>query len=1175
MVHIRKVEIFGFKSFGFKNTVVDFRPGLISISGPNGSGKSNILDAMIFAMGENRPKIMRVDKLKSLLHDEDARRAQKMARVSVHFDNSDRKIPADYDSVEITREMDDKGENIYYLNKKKTNRSHILNLLDVAKAGLHQLNAVQQGTVTRIAEFTPEEKREAIENLIGISSFDEKKAESKKQLDDADMRLEVALARMGEMKKRIDDLEEERNLKMRHDLLEREIGRLEAISSFNHLKTVMAQKQTKEQKLDELSSKTINLERERTVIRDEIKSTEAKKDGLMEAADTYQQEKASIDAELSKTMQEFEQARTEVTVAKKQADQIRERLHHIPGEIQTIHDTMHAAKSHAAQIRQTLEESSSKKDRINADVKTVLTELDAVAARQSEILEKKSKFDAKIKKLGSLLNESKLKLSQLQSNLSETDAKIAANSAKQNDYNTESKRLLDLKSKLDSVVYNHKAAVAELESRLSGLDIKRAKTEKYIEDLGLMLEKSSKAGNKYDAKIRLVKDMMHEDYSAAKLKENADELGILGLAYELISWNKEDERAVLAASSDWIKATVVKDFATLVSLAEYVRHKGLPKLRIIPLDAIPKIKPDLPNQSGVIAALSDRVSCDSRHSALKTFLFGGVILAESRKAAYGLSRQGHRAVTPDGELFEPKSAAAVIDVNSRISKLTKIISMSTSVDGLLASVSLLRKHVQRKRNSLKRIDASIRDCRDRLHISQTGLATSSQTRDDLALQIDTKSKTLDGLAARITDLEKRRSYLTAEIAKQESYVSSLTDRVSLTQENYSDGELHRIAGELTRLNAKKSALENERTGILDDYHVKSSKMAQLEAQETKETTIIKNLQEEKDRLELDMRSLEETIAISSKSIESGNADLVKLRETEQELISTSGDSVGELKKYDDRLRDLNDQDKSLTKNINQTERSTDSLSRDLRDLREKQTNLQRMLDGFDFDVNTADDFDVEPVLQALSAEQRGLTALNAKAPATYLEASYGYRSMSSRKNSLEEERNRIVRFIEEIEKDKRQTFLDAFDRVDKEVRHMFSKMIGGNAYLELQNEDDIFNSGVSYMIQLPDKKKRESTSISGGEKTLAGIVFVLALQKLEPSPFYLFDEVDAHLDSQNSERLSKILEERSKESQFIMVSLKESVVEKAKLIYGVFSKNGVSDVVTYKDKRLPSVITSS
>ena len=110
MVHIKKVEIFGFKSFGFRNTVVDFRPGLVSISGPNGSGKSNILDAIIFASGEMRPKVMRVDKIRSLIHDvSSSGGGSRMARVSVHFENSDRKIPFDSDSVEITRELSPDG----------------------------------------------------------------------------------------------------------------------------------------------------------------------------------------------------------------------------------------------------------------------------------------------------------------------------------------------------------------------------------------------------------------------------------------------------------------------------------------------------------------------------------------------------------------------------------------------------------------------------------------------------------------------------------------------------------------------------------------------------------------------------------------------------------------------------------------------------------------------------------------------------------------------------------------------------------------------------------------------------------------------------------------------------------------------------------------------------------
>ena len=122
---------------------------------------------------------------------------------------------------------------------------------------------------------------------------------------------------------------------------------------------------------------------------------------------------------------------------------------------------------------------------------------------------------------------------------------------------------------------------------------------------------------------------MHEDYSISKLKHDAENLGIEGLVYEILSWNKKYERAVLAVCSDWIKAVVVKNFEALVSLAQSVREKKLPKLKIIPLEEIPDFKLDIPNDPAIIGILSDFVSCDPRFNSLKTFLFGNTILAVS------------------------------------------------------------------------------------------------------------------------------------------------------------------------------------------------------------------------------------------------------------------------------------------------------------------------------------------------------------------------------------------------------------------------------------------------------------------------------------------------------------------------------------------------------------------
>ena len=1174
MVHVKKVEIFGFKSFGFKNTTVQFEPGLVSISGPNGSGKSNILDAIIFAMGENKPKVMRVDKLRSLIHDiEGTRRGPKMARSSVHFDNSDRKIPVDSDVVEITRELDESGDNTYYLNKKKTQRSHVLDLLDMANAGLGQLNAVQQGTVTRISEFTSEEKRKTIEDLIGLSYFDEKKSESIKQLDEADRRLEIALAKMGEIKKRIDELEEERNQKLRHDILERELNRYKAIAAANKMKVISAKKSTKETTLHELTQEMTSLDGERTVLRGEISILDAEKSTLMKSANDYSQAKASLDVEISSAMEQYEIDNSAISASKKRLEQINTRIPEIKIELDGISTARQDIDIKIQKIKDSIESTNEQIKKINTDLETIDLGRNKILTEQSEAAAKQSEIDGKIKILTGQLNDVKLKLSKVQNEKDESILKIKSNSEKFTQLEKDILELTGIESKLQTLTHNHSSSISELKSRITKLKTRKLKINTDMDELGFILEKSDKAANQYESKIKTVKGFMHEDYTVAKLKEDADKLGIDGLVYEMISWDKKYERSVLAVSSDWIKAIVVKDFATLLGIAEVARNKKLPKLKIIPLDAIPKFKLNLPNEPGILGILSDFVTADDVHSALKTFLFGNIILTETRESAYNLSQLGYKSVTLSGEYFEAKNGTVVIDINSKISKLTKLISMSSDIDGLFQSISLIKRYMLKKKHSLKKLDDSIQSYSDRLSLSENNFTSATENYSNLKSRITSAKIMKEQLTSRISDLTSRTSAIESEISTNESHAESLLDRISIVEQNYASGEQTRIASELLKMNNKKSDIEKHYTTIMNEYRDKSSQLTAMQTQDNREKSQVSRLSDEEDSLHSEYLEVESKIQNLEKQKDPKRLILEKLREQEQVLISTSGSSIGEVQEIDDKLKVLSENDKIHTTKINNLARQSDSLTRDLRDLVENEVKLQHILSAFGFDKNM-ETFDVETIVQGLNSELTSLSALNAKAPETYLEVSYGYRSMSTRKNSLEEERNSIVKFIEDIEKDKRQTFLDAFDKVDKEIRLIFNKMTGGNAWLELQNEDDIFNSGISYLIQFPNKPKRESTSISGGEKTLAAIVFVLALQKLKPSPFYLFDEVDAHLDAPNAERLSNILEERSKESQFIMVSLKDSVIQKAKLIYGVFPKNGVSHVVTYKDKRMPSVKSS-
>ena len=1172
LVHIKKVEIFGFKSFGFTNTTVQFETGLVSISGPNGSGKSNILDAIIFALGENKPKIMRVDKLRSLIHDiEGNRRGTKMARVSLHFDNSDRKIPVDSNSVVITREMDEGGENVYYLNQKQTNRNQILDLLEVANASLNQLNAVQQGTVTRISEFTAEEKRTVIEDLIGLAYFDEKKSESIKQLEDADRRLEVALARMDEIKKRIDELEAERNQKLRHEFINFELGRLHAISASNKMKAIQTEKLSKERSMHVLVSESKKMDEERAGFKKQISELESQKSAFMIEVNAYNQAKATIDSELSAAMQVYESANTETMTKTRRIEQINSRLPTIVTDLENLHQARLVIETQTTEQKEIIAKIKEDRSQIYEQIKLIESELSQVYKQQSHAIAQRKEIDNKIQGLNQKLNHAKLEFSKLESEIADSKSKIETNKNRLAEIDSESAKLLTLKSRLESIIENHKATIAELRGRISEHTSKHGKIEHDIDELNFILEKAAKAAAQFDAKIRVVKSIMHEDYTIAHLKEHRAELGIEGLVYEMISWDKEYERAVLAAASDWIKSFVVQDFGTLLSLAEVARSKKLPKLKIIPLEAIPKFSLSVPKDSEILGVLSNFVRCDAKYAPLLTFLFGNVLLVKNQDAGLRLSKAGYKTVTIDGEFFEAKATAVVIDINSKISKVTKIISMSTSVEGLHQSISLLKKYILKKRTVIKKVDGIIQNYRERLSISETGLANTDISYSDLKLKISSIEKIKSQLETRVSQLDRNIEKLTLDCSKEESLIASLEERITLMQENYADGENNRIASELNRLNERRSELMGKQSTIVNELREKESQLATLSAQEIGEKTKMQNLREEQSSLNHEKHDIETRLNQIAKDKDIANENLVKLREKEQNLIATSGTSISKLTEFDTTLSSLNEKERQITREINSLERQSDTLSRDIRDIVENEVKIQKVLEKYGYQEIT-ETFEVDSMLSPLESEMNSLTSkLNATAPQTFVEVSTGYRSMSDRKNELEEERNAIVRFIEEIDKDKRQTFLEAFDKVDKEIRDAFHTMTGGEAWLELQNEDDIFNSGISYLIQFPSKPKRESTSISGGEKTLAAIVFVLALQKLKPSAFYLFDEVDAHLDAPNSEKLAKIIEQRSAGSQFIMVSLKDSVVQKAKLIYGVFPKNGVSHVVTYKDKRIPSI----
>jgi chromosome segregation protein len=166
-------------------------------------------------------------------------------------------------------------------------------------------------------------------------------------------------------------------------------------------------------------------------------------------------------------------------------------------------------------------------------------------------------------------------------------------------------------------------------------------------------------------------------------------------------------------------------------------------------------------------------------------------------------------------------------------------------------------------------------------------------------------------------------------------------------------------------------------------------------------------------------------------------------------------------------------------------------------------------------------------------------------------------------NELEREKQAILQFMNEIDRKKRRIFMQAFRKISKKLQKHFSKLTdGGNAVLKLENPDEPFSGGVDLIVQFPNKPSIVVSGASGGERSVAAVAFLFAIQEFAPASFYMLDEIDAHLDAFHVSKLADLLVEESEKSQFIVITLKPEVVNKAQKVYGVYERNGVSNVIS-------------
>ena len=1167
-MHIKKLEVYGFKSFGFKNTAVYFERGLVAITGPNGSGKSNILDAIMFAIGENSPKTLRVDKFQSLFHDSQNSN-HRLIRVSLMFDNTDRGIPIDSDTVTLTRGIEGQnGESQYWLDGKKVTKTVIMELLEVVLAAPNKLNIVQQGMITRISELNSEESRRTIEDIVGLSYFDEKKAEALKQLEEADRRLEVAFARMGEIRKRIDELETERNEHLRYDQLIAELKRFKAVQISNTIRNLRYKLATSTQTLESNNQKSSHFSKLMEKTQLEIEKLDAEKSRFIQQVDSANKAKAQIAMRISGIVHDSERTKAMLSEFERRLADIERRLPSIHRSKQAAVQRIESTRAEVDKLKIEMEQKKAAIQDLKIKVTAINSEIEKITANITKYAALRDTTEKRLARMATLKGRIELTGARVEEKIKTINYK--------KDYNYSAITLLE------SEILTSKKSIAQLEGSLASYEVKlhdaarlsseianaKANLEKQLAGSADLLVRAENLVNKFEERATIAKNSMSEDLAIAELMKEKDRFSICGLVHDLIRWNKSYERPVLAAGSEWMKAFVVNNITSMIMIAAYAKEKKLPRLRIIPLDVVNRFKEkrDMPHDEvNVIGRLSDFVQSD--YDKLSKFLFSDILLVRNSSTAFMLSRKGYRTVSAYGELFEPAGGSMSVDFGGRITDMTKAILFGESVGNLRIMIAKLSKLIEEKNTELHEISERITAGESEKVQLELLIRDVQRSITKEKESSEAKEKSVSGLILDNHALQSEADLLLTELEKYSRRLTLLSPALEkLSSRLQSIGEEPSNKNEL----ADKNIVHNQIVKAIDVANIElgqtMSILGGLESKLELDMQHLVEMNQENERLSLELKERKYQIEDMYKKSQSLEGELKELRDQEQQIITSSGSAYSVLQEYERKIKALSESERKMSKEYNLIERESALLRKDIADLTSEESHQINNLLSLGY-KNLLDEIDVETAIKELTDEYEEVKSrINLRADEAYVQVMNGYRGMSTRRNQLESERNSIVSFIEQIVKEKEKVFMEAFQKVDSDIRATFEKMTGGLAWLEIENSEDIFSSGVMLLVQFPGKTvPRESTTLSGGEKTIAATVFLLALQSLKPSPFYLMDEVDAHLDAENTDRLSKVLLERSKDNQIIMVTLKDSTVAKAALIYGIYPKEGASQVVKYKN----------
>lgn len=1160
-MYLKALEINGFKSFANK-TVVEFDNGITSIVGPNGSGKSNILDAILWVLGEQSYKNIRAKESSDIIFSgSKSRKPKSMAEVSLIIENEDRYLDIDFSEIKITRRIFKSGENEYLLNNKKVRLKDINNLFIDTGIGKQAYSIIGQGRVERIISSSPMELKEIIEEAAGV-----KRAKNEK---------EISEKKLKEVKNEIEKIDYvEKDLEVRVNYLKKESEKARLFKSYTQKidteKYMILEYGINEKNLlkadytaksEQLKSKLENVQEEFLKKNSEWESENNHREELFEKLSAKKKENKENTSLIDNLKNEYSELVKKHSNLEIEANEKDKRKGNLDVDTKEKEEILKRSKEELDQINKALNEKKAQKDEVE---KKVL-----------ELKEKKSNIEDEIKKRTQKNSDFEVDKIKLRGENEDLEKRVISAKNEGKKYLVEKK---EIQSEIEKI-QNEKDDFENKKAEKEGFKLEKEAQIKQLDDeIDELRSDYSRINNqkndlryKYEnldskrrANINIIeKNEMFNRGIKYILNEKID--GVIGAFVNLIDIPVGYEEAIQTLSGGLFQDIIVKNTDIGKKCIQILKDKKLGRASFLPIENIKtgKMLSQLPKVEGVIDFARNIVKYDKTLEKIVQFAYGNAVVVKNLDVGAQLSKNGFsdRIVTLEGDIITARGRMtgghSFKGKDELLERKKELKLLEKDLQSISSEITGFEKKLKEITEKAAKLDSEKKEIQDEFSVFLKDYEEFNAEYNNFNLKFGQKERILRTLNYEITENE---NFI---IEKQEKITEN--ERIVKEIEKYiveNNSKLEYLEKELNKI-SNLDEYTNELNAIVTEYEI-------LKVKTENNKTRYREIETDYNKL---VREYQELLEFEKKRDflkEDFETKIASKKEEIDKKVLDNQENLEEIEKIERTIKEIEKRERDLIQEIKEIEMRILSEKNDYEKLLEKilknENELQSQLDEFEtiekdkikeneeyFELKNENELNA--VKRKLSMNQKSreeIGSVNLASIEEFERENERYTSIVNQKKDLIESREALFKLIGEIEVEIVNKFSFAYEKISENFKYMCDTILNGaEGGIKLTNPEDLLKTGLELSVRYKNKPEQTLMLLSGGEKSMLAVSFIMAIFMFKPSPFTFFDEIEAALDEKNTQKIVEVLHKFIDKSQFILITHNKETMKGSHRLYGV------------------------